>query len=70
MEVVFKIDRFGGMEHRWRPKKSVQSIKDIVDRVRRVGPYGPDWELVKAISKKIVFRRGRETSVVTYVVKD
>ena len=70
MEIIFEIDRFGGMEHRWRPKKSVQSIKDIVDHVRRVGPYGPDWELDKAISKKIVFRRGRETSVVTYVVKD
>lgn len=70
MEVVFKIDRFGGMEFRWRPKKSVQSIKDIVYYVRRVGPYGPDWELVKAISKKIVFRRGSETSVVTYVVKN
>ena len=69
MEVVFKIDQFGGMEHRWRPKKSVQSIKDIVYHVRRVGPYGQDWELVKAISKKIVFRRGAETSVVTYVVK-
>lgn len=70
MEVIFEIDRFGGMEHRWYPKKSVQSIKDIVYHVRRVGPYGPDWELVKAISKKIVFRRGSETSVVTYVVKN
>ena len=72
MEIIFKIDRFGGMEHRWHPKKSAQSIsiKDIVYLVRRVGPYGPDWELDKAISKKIVFRRGRETSVVTYVVKD
>ena len=69
MEVVFKIDRFGGMEHRWCPKKSVQSIKDIVYHVRRVGPYGQGWELVKAISKRIVFRRGREMSVVTYVVK-
>ena len=70
MEVVFKIDRFGGMEHRWRPKKSVQSIKDIVYHVRRVGPYGQDWELVKAISKRIVFRRGREMSVVTYAIQD
>ena len=69
MEIIFKIDRFGGMEHRWRPKKSVRSIKDIVYHVRRVGPYGPDWELDKAISKKIVFRRGREMSVVTYVVR-
>ena len=70
MEVVFKIDRFGGMEHRWRPKKSVQSIKDIVYHVRRVGPYGQDWELVKAISKRIVFRRGREMSVVTCAIED
>ena len=70
MEIIFEIDRFGGMEHRWRPKKSVQSIKDIVYHDRRVGPYGQDWELVKAISKKIVFRRGSETSVVTYVVKN
>ena len=70
MEIIFKIDRFGRMEFRWRPKKSVQSIKDIVDHIRRVGPFGPDWELDKAISKKIVFRRGRETSVVTYVAKD
>lgn len=70
MEIFFKTDRFGGMEHRWRPKKSVQSIKDIVYHVRRVSPYGPDWELVKAISKKIVFQRGREKSVVTYEVKN
>ena len=70
MEIIFEIDRFGGMEHRWRPKKPVQSIKDIVYHVGRVGPYGQDWELVKAISKKIVFRRGAETSVVTYVVKN
>lgn len=70
MEIFFKTDRFGGMEHRWHPKESVQSIKDIVYRVRRVGPYGPDWELVKAISKKIVFRRGWEKSVVTYEVKN
>ena len=70
MEIIFEIDRFGGMEHRWRPKKSVQSIKDIVCHVRRVGVYDPDWELVKAISKRIVFRRGREMSVVTYEIKD
>ena len=70
MEIIFEVDRFGGMEHRWCPKKSVQSIKDIVDRVRRVGPYGQDWELVKAISKRIVFRRGREMSVVTYAIED
>ena len=70
MEIIFTIDRFGGFEDRWRPKKPVQSIKDIVYHVRRVGPYGPDWELVKAISKKIVFRRGREKSVVTYEIKD
>lgn len=69
MEIIFEIDRFGGMEHRWRPKKSVQLIKDIVYNDRRVGPYGQDWELVKAISKRIVFRRGREMSVVAYVVK-
>lgn len=69
MEIIFEIDRFSGMEHRWRPKKSVQSIKDIVYHVRRVGPYGQDWELVKAISKRIVFRRGREMSVVAYVIK-
>ena len=70
MEIIFEIDRFGGVEHRWRAKKPVQSIKDIVYHVRRVGPYGQEWELVKAISKKIVFRRGAETSVVTYVVKN
>ena len=70
MEIFLKTDRFGGMEHRWRPKKSVQSIKDLIYHVRRVGPYGPDWELVKTISKKIVFRRGREKSVVTYEVKN
>ena len=69
MEIIFEIDRFGGMEHRRRPKKSVQSIKDIVYHVRRVAPYGQDWELVKAISKRIIFRRGREMSVVAYVVK-
>ena len=69
MEIIFEIDRFSGMEHRWRPKKSVQSIKDIVYHVRRVAPYGQDWELVKAISKRIIFRRGREMSVVAYVVK-
>lgn len=70
MEIIFKIDRFGKMEFRWHQKKSALSIKDIFDHIRRVGPYGPDWELDKAISKKIVFRRGREMSVVTYVVKD
>ena len=70
MEIIFEGDRFGGMEHRWRPKKSVQSIKDIVYHVRRVGPYGQEWEVVKMISKRIVFRRGREMSVVTYVVKN
>ena len=70
MEIIFEIDRFGGLEHRCLPYSRRRWPKDIVYHVRRVAPYGQDWELVKAISKRIVFRRGREMSVVTYAIED
>lgn len=64
-----RIDKVGGTFY-IHPKRPVKGIADIERLARRRGFYGPEWELVKASSKKFVFRRGVEKSAVTYEIED
>lgn len=68
MTVNVTTDRDRSKYHLFLVKPFVP-VSGIVRWVRRLPPYGEDWELVKAISKKIVFRREQETSVVTYTIE-
>lgn len=70
MKITIRTDRFGGMLDIWKPRKPIGSEAEVIRYVRRVGPYGPKWRLVKAISRQLVFERGDEESIVTYEIKD
>ena len=69
MEIVMQIDKVGGMFY-IRPKKAFRGIADFERCARRNGFYGPEWELVKATSGQLVFKRGAEKSIVTYEIKN
>ncbi len=70
MKIIMTTDRYGGVVFAIKQQRPVKTVKDMERVIRRHGPYGPEWVLVKAISKKFVFRKSRERSVATYQIKD
>lgn len=69
MKIIIRTDRYALPLTK---RKNVGSMSDaeIIHQIRRYVPYGPDWELVKAVSKKLVFRRGQEISIATYTIEN
>lgn len=69
MKIIIKTDRYALPLTK---RKNVGSMSDaeIIHQIRRHVPYGPEWELVKAVSKKLVFRRGQEISMATYTIEN